>query len=73
MFRFIVLLIVVVSFLHLFLLYTNYNSTNNVAVHMTQLVSHYGFREETHDISGVKIHCVVKDPSPPPPGHHRYI
>jgi pimeloyl-ACP methyl ester carboxylesterase len=29
---------------------------------MTQLVSHYGFREETHDISGVKIHCVVKDP-----------
>ena len=66
MFRFIVLIIVVVSFLHLFLLYTNYNSTNNVAVHMTQLVSHYGFREETHDISGVKIHCVVKDPSPHP-------
>jgi pimeloyl-ACP methyl ester carboxylesterase len=28
---------------------------------MTNLVSHYGFREETHDISGVKIHCVVKD------------
>lgn len=31
------------------------------ATHMTNLVSHYGFREETHDISGVKIHCVVKD------------
>jgi pimeloyl-ACP methyl ester carboxylesterase len=31
------------------------------ATHMTNLVVHYGFREETHDISGVKIHCVVKD------------
>lgn len=31
------------------------------AIHMTNLVVHYGFREETHDISGVKIHCVVKD------------
>ena len=30
-------------------------------IHMTNLVVHYGFREETHDISGVKIHCVVKD------------
>jgi pimeloyl-ACP methyl ester carboxylesterase len=38
------------------------DDTTNVAVHMTKLVSHYGFREETHDISGVKIHCVVKDP-----------
>jgi pimeloyl-ACP methyl ester carboxylesterase len=36
--------------------------TKNVAVHMTKLVSHYGFREEIHDISGVKIHCVIKDP-----------
>jgi pimeloyl-ACP methyl ester carboxylesterase len=62
MFRFIVLIIVVVTFLHIFLLYTNYNSLNDVAVHMTKLVSHYGFREETHDISGVKIHCVIKDP-----------
>ena len=34
----------------------------NAAENMTKLVSHYGFREETHDISGVKIHCVVKDP-----------
>jgi len=33
------------------------NATDN----MTNLVSDYGFREETHDISGVKIHCVVKD------------
>jgi len=33
----------------------------NIAVHMTKLVSHYGFREEIHDISGVKIHCVIKD------------
>lgn len=62
MFRFIVLIIVVVTFLHIFLLYTNYNSLNDVAVHMTKLVSHYSFREETHDISGVKIHCVIKNP-----------
>ena len=34
---------------------------NATAIHMTNLVAHYGFREETHDISGVKIHCVVKD------------
>ncbi len=33
----------------------------SVADNMTNLVAHYGFREETHDISGVKIHCVVKD------------
>lgn len=33
----------------------------NTAVYMTKLVTHYGFREEIHDISGVKIHCVVKD------------
>ena len=57
----------IVSLFHLFLVYTNYNSTrNNVADNMTNLVRHYGFREETYDISGVKIHCVVKD-SPPPP------
>jgi pimeloyl-ACP methyl ester carboxylesterase len=34
---------------------------NATAIHMTNLVVHYGFREETRDISGVKIHCVVKD------------
>ena len=33
----------------------------NAAENMTKLVSDYGYREETHDISGVKIHCVVKD------------
>ena len=38
------------------------DDTTNVAVHMTKLVSHYGFREETYDISGVKIHSVIKDP-----------
>ena len=54
----------VVSLLHIFLVCTNYNSTrNNVADNMTNLVSNYGFREETYDISGVKIHCVVKDPT----------
>ena len=39
----------------------------NVAENMTQLVSHYGFREEIHDISGVKIHCVIKDATPTTP------
>jgi pimeloyl-ACP methyl ester carboxylesterase len=33
----------------------------NASENMTTLVAQYGFREETHDISGVKIHCVVKD------------
>jgi pimeloyl-ACP methyl ester carboxylesterase len=42
--------------------YTAYNTPPNAAAtHMTKLVSQYGFREETYDISGVKIHCVVKD------------
>ena len=54
----------IVSIFHLFLVCTNHNPTNNVAENMTNLVRHYGFREETHDISGVKIHCVVKDPIP---------
>lgn len=36
-------------------------SSISAAENMTKLVSDYGFREETHDISGVKIHCVVKD------------
>jgi pimeloyl-ACP methyl ester carboxylesterase len=36
-------------------------SSISAADNMTNLVAHYGFREETHDISGVKIHCVVKD------------
>ena len=37
-------------------------SSISAADNMTKLVAHYGFREETHDISGVKIHCVIKDP-----------
>jgi pimeloyl-ACP methyl ester carboxylesterase len=28
---------------------------------MTVIVSEYGFREETADISGVSVHCVIKD------------
>lgn len=28
---------------------------------MTAIVSEYGFREETADISGVSVHCVIKD------------
>ncbi len=36
-------------------------SSMNASENMTKLVADYGFREETHDISGVKIHCVVKD------------
>jgi pimeloyl-ACP methyl ester carboxylesterase len=43
----------------------NNTPPNATAIHMTNLVAHYGFREETHDISGVKIHCVVKDAAAP--------
>ena len=32
------------------------------AAQMTDIVSSYGFREETVDVSGVNIHCVMKDP-----------
>jgi pimeloyl-ACP methyl ester carboxylesterase len=35
----------------------------NVTENMTKLVSNYGFHEETHDISGVSVHCVIKSPS----------
>ena len=35
---------------------------NDVSVQMTEIVSTYGFREETIDVSGVSIHCVMKDP-----------
>jgi len=42
----------------------------NVSTLMTDIVSTYGFREETVDVSGVSIHCVIKDPvavpTPPP-------
>jgi pimeloyl-ACP methyl ester carboxylesterase len=33
----------------------------HISEHMTDIVSTYGFREETVDVSGVKIHCVIKD------------
>ena len=35
---------------------------NDVSVQMTDIVSTYGFREETIDVSGVSIHCIIKDP-----------
>lgn len=35
----------------------------NVTENMTKLVSSYGFHEETHDISSVSVHCVIKSPS----------
>ena len=53
-------LIVLSLIFRIFPVYTSVNM-NATAIHMTNLVAHYGFREETHDISGVKIHCVVKD------------
>ncbi len=34
-----------------------------VTENMAKLVSSYGFHEETHDISGVSVHCVIKSPS----------
>jgi pimeloyl-ACP methyl ester carboxylesterase len=67
MFEFIVFILLIVAALFPFLIYYNYSPpspNNNVSVHMTKLVSSYSFREETHDISGVKIHCVVKDAAP---------
>ena len=36
--------------------------TKDVSTQMTDIVSSYGFREETVDVSGVSIHCVMKDP-----------
>jgi pimeloyl-ACP methyl ester carboxylesterase len=33
----------------------------DVSTQMTDIVSSYGFREETVDVSGVSIHCVMKD------------
>ena len=35
-----------------------------LSTQMTVLVSTYGFREETVDVSGVSIHCVIKEPEP---------
>ncbi len=39
--------------------------TKDISVQMTDIVSDYGFREENIDVSGVTIHCVVKDPTDP--------
>jgi pimeloyl-ACP methyl ester carboxylesterase len=62
MFGFIVFTFVVGIIIYSRFYTTAYNTPPNAAAtHMTKLVSDYGYREETHDISGVKIHCVVKD------------
>jgi pimeloyl-ACP methyl ester carboxylesterase len=62
MFGFIVFTLVVGILIYSRFYTTAYNTPPNAAAtHMTNLVVHYGFREETHDISGVKIHCVMKD------------
>lgn len=39
--------------------------TKDISVQMTDIVSEYGFREENIDVSGVTIHCVMKDPTDP--------
>lgn len=65
MFGFIVFTLVVGIVIYSRYYTTAYNTPPNAAAtHMTKLVSDYGFREETHDISGVKIHCVIKDATP---------
>ena len=44
-----------------YLLPSSHTAIKNVADCMSAIVSEYGFREETADISGVSIHCVIKD------------
>lgn len=44
-----------------YLLPSSHTVIKNVADCMTAIVSEYGFREETADISGVSVHCVIKD------------
>ena len=44
-----------------YLLPSSPTAIKNVADCMTAIVSEYGFREETVDISGVSVHCVIKD------------
>ena len=44
-----------------YLLPSSHTAIKNVADCMSAIVSEYGFREETVDISGVSIHCVIKD------------
>ena len=43
---------------------TTPHPTKDINAKMTDIVSSYGFREETVDVSGVNIHCVIKDPVP---------
>ena len=44
-----------------YLLPSSHTAIKNVADCMSAIVSEYGFREETVDISGVSVHCVIKD------------
>jgi len=44
-----------------FLFPSSHNGIKNVKHCMTAIVSEYGFREENLDISGVSVHCVIKD------------
>ena len=44
-----------------YLLPSSPTAIKNVADCMSAIVSEYGFREETVDISGVSVHCVIKD------------
>lgn len=44
-----------------FLFRSSYNRIKNVKHCITAIVSEYGFREENLDISGVSVHCVIKD------------
>ena len=44
-----------------YLLPSSHTAIKNVADCMSAIVSEYGFREETADISGVSVHCVIKD------------
>ena len=53
--------LVVLSSIQYFLLPSSHTAIKNVADCMSTIVSEYGFREETADISGVSVHCVIKD------------
>ena len=55
----IIYLMLVLSSLIFRMLYQT--TSENVAEHMTNAVSAYGFHEEYIDVSGVKIHYVIKD------------
>ena len=57
----IIYLMLVISSLIFWMLPISPPTIKNVAEHMTNVVSAYGFREESIDVSGVKIHYVIKD------------